>query len=153
AKLGLPADALHSFSSAFVEGMASANRSRILGDGGESAPSYWAWGGPETEADVLLFVFAKDAATLGPAVQGERGALRGLSLVVEPVDAQLWDDQKEHFGFNDGISQPVIEGSPKGVQLAARAQAAGPYEAANLIKAGEFILGYPNEYGQFADTI
>ena len=48
-------------------------------------------------------------------------------------------DGKEHFGFHDGISQPVIEGLPQtGIPM-------------NTIKAGEFLLGYPNEYGLYTD--
>ncbi len=44
---------------------------------------------------------------------------------------------KEHFGFADGISQPIIDGlSKSGIEE-------------NTVRAGEFILGYPNEYGQF----
>jgi Dyp-type peroxidase family len=44
-------------------------------------------------------------------------------------------DPFEHFGFRDGISQPVIEGLSR----------TGPW--ADTLRAGEFILGYPNEYG------
>ena len=41
---------------------------------------------------------------------------------------------REHFGFRDGISQPTIDGL-------------GRTDApANTIKAGEFVLGYQNEY-------
>ena len=45
----------------------------------------------------------------------------------------------EPFGFRDGISQPVIEGLSK----------KGP--AATTLKFGEFVLGYPNEYGRLTD--
>jgi Dyp-type peroxidase family len=45
----------------------------------------------------------------------------------------------EPFGFRDGISQPVLEGLSK---------AAG---AAETIRFGEFVLGYPNEYGLLTD--
>ncbi|HCI79224.1 MAG TPA: peroxidase, partial [Ktedonobacter sp.] len=45
----------------------------------------------------------------------------------------------EHFGFHDGISQPVVEGMNQSDT------------AMNTIKAGEFLLGYRNEYGLYTD--
>jgi Dyp-type peroxidase family len=47
---------------------------------------------------------------------------------------------REHFGFHDGVSQPAIEGLGR------------TDSPSNTIRAGEFILGYPNEYGLFADS-
>ena len=44
-------------------------------------------------------------------------------------------DEKEPFGFKDGISHPAIEGS--GVP------GTNPHEVP--LKAGEFVLGYPDE--------
>ena len=46
----------------------------------------------------------------------------------------------EPFGFRDGISQPVVEGLP----------GAAP-AAADRVAAGEFVLGYPNEYRLYTD--
>jgi len=51
-------------------------------------------------------------------------------------EARIPADSKEHFGFRDGIAQPVIEGLKRSS------------EATNTLKAGEFILGYENEYGE-----
>ena len=48
-------------------------------------------------------------------------------------------DGFEPFGFRDGISQPYVEGLAK----------AGP--AGQTVRAGEFVLGYPNEYGRYTD--
>ena len=45
----------------------------------------------------------------------------------------------EPFGFHDGISQPVIQGLSKGGR------------GARALPAGEFVLGYPNAYGQRTD--
>jgi Dyp-type peroxidase family len=47
---------------------------------------------------------------------------------------------REHFGFRDAIGQPIVEGLSK----------AGSPD--NTIKAGEFILGYPNEYGLLTES-
>lgn len=48
----------------------------------------------------------------------------------------------EHFGFKDGSSQPVIEGSDT---------VAHPGQ--DIIKPGEFILGYPNESGNIVNPL
>jgi Dyp-type peroxidase family len=153
AKLGLPATVLSTFPTAFFEGMASKNRSRILGDGEDSSPESWTWGGPEKEVDAIFMIFAKDSATLDQAVKGEQAAMTGLSVKFDRVDTRLWEDRKDHFGFRDGISQPVIEGSPPGTRGAASPAADSQYGAANVIKAGEFVLGYLNEYGVLPDPV
>ena len=46
-RLGLPDRVLAGFAAEFLEGMTNANRSRFLGDVGESDPRCWAWGGPD----------------------------------------------------------------------------------------------------------
>jgi Dyp-type peroxidase family len=48
-------------------------------------------------------------------------------------------DGSEHFGFRDGISQPAMAGLGR------------PDRPANTVAAGEFVLGYPNEYRLFAE--
>ena len=48
-----------------------------------------------------------------------------------------FDYAHDHFGYRDRLSQPVIEGS---------GEEPTPGSGAPL-KAGEFILGYPDEYG------
>jgi Dyp-type peroxidase family len=52
------------------------------------------------------------------------------------------DGFKEHFGFKDGISQPLIEGAPS----PNRADQSDEMQARiSLVKPGEFLLGYLNE--------
>ena len=46
-QLGLPDSVMAGFSAEFIEGMTQTNRSRFLGDVGESDPRSWAWGGPQ----------------------------------------------------------------------------------------------------------
>jgi Dyp-type peroxidase family len=133
-KLGLPPDALGKFSDEFVHGMTTPHRRRILGDMEENAPERWRWGGPGGALDALLLLFAADEAGLDAAY----GALAaefssgGVREVMRLDTADL--DGVEPFGFRDGISQPLVEGLGR----------SGP--AANTIKAGEFVLGYRNEY-------
>jgi Dyp-type peroxidase family len=140
AALGLRGPALAGFSLEFAEGMASPHRSRILGDVGESAPERWAWGGPGGDAvHVLLLLFATDEAALA-RLHDERvreAEAAGLRVVAGLNTVDLGDH--EHFGFRDGISQPVIAGS-------------GQTESAlNTIQPGEFLLGYVNEHGQLTE--
>src|SRR5204863_445733 len=74
-KLGLDAAALALFSNEFAEGMATPYRSRILGDVGANAPEHWDWGGPRTQVDALLLLYAREDADLA-SLEGEQvGAL------------------------------------------------------------------------------
>jgi Dyp-type peroxidase family len=152
------AAALAPFSLEFREGMAPARgngpvprRCNVLGDLGASSPASWDWGGwnGNPSVDGLLMLFAADEATLEALVARELEALR---RVAEPLVApdnggplrltsRLYDDLKEHFGFRDGISQPIIEGSPRAERLAENREA---YRI-HVVKPGEFVFGYPNE--------
>ncbi|HEX4930846.1 MAG TPA: Dyp-type peroxidase, partial [Gaiellaceae bacterium] len=133
-RLGLPADELAAFSNEFVAGMTTPHRTRILGDVGESAPANWDWGGPAAPVDAVLLLYAKDEASLAPLEETPPG----FSLVRRLGTADL--DGFEPFGFRDGISQPFVEGLGK----------TGPRE--QTVRAGEFLLGYENEYGQTAEA-
>ena len=78
AKLGLPSATLSGFSLEFLEGMTSAHRSRLLGDEGAAAPAHWSWGAPDgPEVDLLLLLFARDAAALAALLEHHRAGLAG----------------------------------------------------------------------------
>jgi len=141
AKLGIPGETLAGFADEFVSGMTTPHRRRILGDIEESAPERWDWGGPATTGvDLLLLVFARDAATLAGVYDPLAAAWTGGGLtVVKALETSDLGD-REHFGFRDGVSQPTVDG------LSSRVD-----RPANTVKAGEFILGYPNEYGLYTD--
>jgi Dyp-type peroxidase family len=144
ARLGLNRATLNSFPIAFREGVASENRSRILGDTHENAPSGWDWGSDADSIHFLLLVYGVDEKTLEVQLQQRKAELTragGLVLVKE-LSAGRQPDSKEHFGFADGIGQPVIEGNDRHE----RKQRARTNHA-TVVKAGEFILGYVNEYG------
>jgi Dyp-type peroxidase family len=141
AALGLDAETLATFSHEFQDGMASEYRQRILGDRGESAPLNWVWGGPTTDpVHVLLMVFAVNDDERRAFCESLSGgfASGGVEQVGEALTSIVLRDvsgcSKEHFGFCDSIAQPFIEGLGK----------TGP--PPNTVRAGEFILGYPNEY-------
>ncbi len=142
ARLGLPSTVLRVFSNEFVSGMTTPHRRRMLGDVGASAPEEWLWGGPSTgRIDVLLLLFARDEPTLTERYAAFRDgfAAGGLAELCK-LDSLVDLGGREHFGFADGISQPIIEGlSPR----------VGP--PSGTIRAGEVILGYPNEYGRYTE--
>jgi Dyp-type peroxidase family len=153
AKLGFSDAVLATFPTAFFEGMASSNRARILGDDDVSDSKNWNWGGAGKEVDAILMIFAKEPSALDLAVKAEQAAMKGISVKFDPVNTQLSKDQKEHFGFHDGISQPIIAGSPPPAHPVASPPADGSYAEANVIEAGEFLLGYPDAYGVLPDSI
>lgn len=136
-KLGLSEAARSGFPVEFTGGMVDdAHRRRILGDVGANAPELWAWGGPDTpQIDLVLLCFGETPAELALLAEEQREAARGAALVLElPASSDSFD----HFGFRDGISQPFVAGLRSG-------------PPAQTISAGEFLLGYRNEYGQFTD--
>ena len=147
-KLGLDKGALDSFPIAFREGMSSEHRAHILGDTGESAPSEWTWGSADKPVDILLMLFAPDETSVNAQLDQARALFPANGVVEIPplLAAQRYPDNREHFGFADGIGQPVIEGSGR---LERQLKRTGH---ATEIKAGEFILGYVNEYGLPSDS-
>jgi Dyp-type peroxidase family len=146
-RLGLPYSALEGFSAQFRSGMTDPNRSRFLGDADESDPRCWAWGGPqEPPVDGLILLYARSPEALGArqaelATQLDAAGIRQVTV----LDTRELGNN-EPFGFHDGISQPVIQGLPK-PKGAARAGTPG----GRIVPAGEFVLGYPNAYGQLTD--
>ncbi|WP_322514555.1 cytochrome P450 [Rhodopseudomonas palustris] len=159
ARLGLPArnanDGLTTFPTAFNIGMSQ--RANILRDTGPSGPQHWDWADAALDgnddvaaADAALFVYGhspevcRAALDQHAALLGGRDALRyvvetsppTVDVDGEPTTSLLY----EHFGFVDGISQPVI----KGTQRFAKGVA-----DRDIVEPGEFILGYRNNQGYF----
>ena len=137
-KLGLRPAGPGGLSEEFIGGMTTPHRRRLLGDVGGNAPEEWEWGGPANpRIDVLLLLYGRDAGELETlrsdhVARLSSGGLREiLTLGTRELDAY------EHFGFHDGISQPIVEGLSR----------TGPWP--DSVRAGEFVLGYPNEYGRY----
>lgn len=142
--LGLPGNVLDAFSHEFRGGMAQESRARQLGDIGRNAPQHWDWGGPAGEPHVLVMFFA-----LPGQLQSFIASSTGNTWC-EAFEETRWLATADHgdaepFGFADGISQPQIdweqERNPTETQMS----------YTNISALGEFLLGYPNEYGKFTD--
>jgi deferrochelatase/peroxidase EfeB len=137
-RLGLPEQGLATFPFAFVEGMTTPARARILGDIGGNASEHWIWG--RMQPDIALLVYGKTQQAvdhLGARLT-EAAAKAGMGAPHEIPLKQVSDDKEEPFGFIDGISQPVIRGTYKGLR--------NP-DPIHLVEPGEFILGYPDNRG------
>src|SRR5450432_927262 len=143
---GLDEASLATFPYEFQDGIHTPHKQRLLGDYGKSDPANWNWGGTKNKPNhVLLMLYAADNATLADhyasiSSQWKLGPVHDSDPFEEiaKLDTKEITARKEHFGFHDGISQPAIAGLGRTQE-----------PPANTIAAGEFILGYENEYGQF----
>jgi Dyp-type peroxidase family len=137
--LGVPRASLDSFAPEFRQGMAA--RAAELGDRGESSPDNWEKPLGTQEVHMALAGLSPDAARLEASLGRARVAIEDLSGVeaIWRQDCYQLPTGRTSFGFKDGIGQPAVEGS--GVP------ASNPLEPP--VKAGEFILGYPDETGDF----
>ncbi len=141
AKLGLQGDALLTFPREFMQGMGHPERSIVLGDFGDSAPEHWQYGNEARPIDALLMLFCRS--------ERERDA-RHAELVAEleryGIESRVQDayrpaDGREHFGFADGLTNPIVRRGPVKRQK-------NRFDPP--IKAGELLLGYRNGYGRLA---
>ncbi len=147
--MGLPPEALAGFSDAFQEGMDAPARARQLGDDLESAPTTWRWGNArgESEAHGVLTAFGgegngapHDIDALERLIASELTSESGLRAIAIMPAMLLPSDQAEHFGFRDGISNPVVRGVPY------------TKKTDDILAAGEFLLGYRNGYEELGLT-
>ena len=139
-KLGVAGDALRGFSNEFREGMTTPHRQRVLGDFEQDDPARWRWGGtstPPVDAVLMLYTANEEQMIAFAAERIAELGEAGLELVANLHATDIGD--VEPFGFRDGISQPVAEGIGR----------EGRPE--DTLKPGEFVLGYPNEYGLLTD--
>ena len=138
--LGLAEGSLATFPEEFKQGMVA--RAEMLGDTGVNHPDNWVGGLASPDLHAIAILFARDGAervrclsehqkllAASPGVE----VLSSLELEATPP----FDHAHDHFGYRDRLSQPVIEGT---------GEVPTPGSGAPL-KAGEFILGYPDEDG------
>ncbi|MDG4854033.1 MULTISPECIES: cytochrome P450 [unclassified Mesorhizobium] len=159
-KGGVDDDPLDTFPAAFRHGMGNPERSRILDDTGPDAPDKWQWGSATAPVDAVVICYAAEPAVLKGEVAAAKRRTTGagmkivaeLPLVVnrepkkdggttqhggnhgKPERARAY----EHFGFADGVSQPIVRGTSRASKGAA---------PMHLVAPGEFLFGYRDEHG------
>ena len=112
-----------------------------------SQPSDWRWAdaGHDKTIHAALLVYGKSPADCDTLFELHRSKLAGAGLAVTELDTQPTDKgmNYEHFGFRDGISQPVIRGTQR------FARGASPRD---IMAPGEFLLGYKSNQGYYPPT-
>ncbi len=170
ANVGLPAEALQLLPVGFRAGMQA--RSSILGDLGASAPRSWenwchhdnvdalvtisGWSDASclhkeqtlcTHAHTPLLIHSQPATSLTRDRTGLRPAVDRLDDAA--VGPPFEHERYEPFGFRDGMSNPVLEGSDRRIRAGhgtlRRVDGALTWQ---YVKAGEFILGCEDETRQ-----
>lgn len=138
--LGADDAALATFPEEFRAGMPA--RAEVLGDTGAQAPANWTDGtaGPRLHAVAILF--ARDTEEHGRCTDEHAklvASCPGVEVIstLDLIATPPFDYAHDHFGYRDRMSQPVVEGT---------GEVPTPGSGAPL-KAGEFIAGYPDEFG------
>ena len=143
--LGVADAIVDGFAADFVSGMGNdANRARRLGDVGANDPSRWQWGGAGRVPHVLLLLYALPGRLADFRGSIEAQCEGGFDLMACLATSDL--DGIEPFGFMDGISQPLLDWERR-----RPARDAERKDYSNLSCLGEYLLGYPNEYGGYTD--
>jgi Dyp-type peroxidase family len=140
--LGVPQASLDSFPIEFRQGMAA--RAAILHDFGANAPGNWEYPFGTADMHVALAIYAQDEQNLQRVLELARKThhdLPHISVVYRMQFGEL-PGGRNAFGFRDGLHNPQVEGSSP----------AGPAGNEAPIKAGEFVMGYPDEKGETAQT-
>jgi Dyp-type peroxidase family len=140
--LGVPQESLDSFSWEFRQGMAA--RAKELGDVGESSPENWEEPLGSRDVHVVIVAVSPNEERLEGALGNARKtyqSMKGIQAIWRQ-NCHALPNEKEPFGYRDGISHPAIEGS--GIP------GSNPQE--KPLKAGEFVLGYPDEIGGIQKT-
>ena len=158
AALGVPAGSLHGFPVEFEQGMKL--RAALLGDTGPSDPSRWDPMWQSGRVHVWISINALVPQALEPRDRWLRqliadadGSVELLKPIPESYDWQPAGalvingrpSNKEHFGYSDGIANPVFQGLGR-PNIPGR----GKLEKGKWVPlaTGELLLGYANEAGE-----
>ena len=167
--IGLPRASLMGFPPEFVMGMRK--RREILGDDGPSAPECWdpVW---EKEVHILISLNGQNLPALHQHYELVTGMINASQGGVHLLDGHRGDGgallpyqdasivfedgkptAKEHFGYTDGIGDPVFEGLP---DAAERVWGRGKqmYDSDGnvtweALETGEFLLGHYDEAHEY----
>lgn len=171
-EVGLPRASLNTFPAEFTSGMKQ--RRDILGDDGPSYPDKWdpIWKENRETRDrgvhIFISISARDEKMLEERYNWLKDQVERYHECVKILDGhrgendELLDYQdtrpvmengrytaKEHFGYTDGIGDPVFEGSPKNqmnVQGRGKQMADGSWQP---LATGEFLLGHIDEAREY----
>lgn len=141
--LGLPAESLGSYPAEFAQGAVA--RAEVVGDTGRNSPDNWkpAFRQPGVHVIVLVFAQSKDILELRSQAVREMCGKSGAMTEVFALDGLMLPGLVAHFGYRDGFSQPTIEGGlPNPVP-----------DILPQAPAGEFLLGYLSQFGQFSYAV
>jgi Dyp-type peroxidase family len=148
-------------SPAYKNGLA--RRSAMLGDPADPKnpghPDNWLVGGRNNELDILIIVAGDTRKAVAAYANEFKNALTAAKAKVIAQPGGIRDDVPggaghEHFGFDDGVSQPGIRGrasngakdfiTPRHVDRSEYPAAAMfGYPGQDLVWPGEFVIGYP----------
>ncbi len=164
--LELPRDSLAGFPPEFAMGMKK--RKDILGDDGPSAPEHWdkVWQGEPVHMFISInaqqpqyleartkwiLELVNNSAGAVSLVLGHRGHDGADNLPYQDAKVVLENgmpSSKEHFGYADGIGDPVFEGLPGAPErvLGRGKQIRGGWAP---LATGEFILGHLDEAREY----
>jgi Dyp-type peroxidase family len=155
---GLTLDAASIRSEAFKNGMV--RRSSMLGDPTDPSspghPTKWVVGRTGAELDILIIVAGDDRPSVDARAAPILASLHELGIEphVELGDTREDAPGHEHFGFDDGVSQPGIRGRASEAEDdfitdryvdPSQIPAAWlfGYPGQDLVWPGEFVFGYP----------
>ena len=144
--MGLSDAVMEGFSYEFIAGMTEENRARRLGDIGSNDPQHWEWGGEQDKVPHLLVMFYAGEGLLADWQSTVTGPDFEKAFQVRATLPTFSLGAFEPFGFTDGLSQPWLDWNDE--------QTTNLHERdrySNLLKVGEVVLGYTNEYGLYTD--
>lgn len=176
--LGVPTRTLRGMPDEFIDGMAA--RAPMLGDDTRKNPldgwdPVWRSRGRKTGPHILVMLNAQEQVDGSPVPEldamcreiaelcadggklellgGHRGPDPRWQQLEAVRDSKGRPCPKEHFGYTDGISDPVFEGQYAQRDEAARSIGFGASDGAGHwrpLAAGEFLLGWPDEAQEIA---
>ncbi len=136
-------DLREGFAAEFRDGMVSEARVRRLGDVDGNDPSLWKWGVGDRVPHVAVLLYAEPGGLAALAATIESECADGFECIAR-LSTSRSARTRSRSDSTDGISQPRLDWD--------RTLPTGDHdqlEYSNCSRLGEFLLGYPNEYGLY----
>jgi deferrochelatase/peroxidase EfeB len=138
AALGVPPVSLDSFPAEYAQG--AAQRAARVGDAGPCSPQLWLPWLADPALHLLVMLFAQSSDALDAATKQLEQAWSAGCVEGGRHDGTWLPNTVTHFGYRDGLSQPVIADVPL----------SGLPDHLLLAPVGEFLLGYPSQHVGFS---